>query len=394
MIVDKVKKNDLCLGCGLCSSILGKEKCRMILENSGFYKPEVVGMVTKSENTVIKHICPAIRVEGPSHKGEWGNIEKICVSWSTDGAVRRMAASGGVVSSLAIYLLEKGKVDAVLQVGVNEDSYLYNSLKISRTKDDVKRNAQSRYAPALVFHNLKGIFDSCSDVFAFIGKPCDIAGLKNFVAEFPEYKSRIKLYISIFCAGMPSYNATKKLWMQSGHADEPVSLKYRGDGWPGYFKAKWNDGSEYQLSYNDSWGKVLGKNLCFRCKICPDGIGMLADIAVGDAWETKNGYPDFTEAEGKSFCMLRTRQGVELFDDAVNQGYLENRSLDISKIREMQSYQYERRKMTGWRIIPVQLLSGFLLKFKGLNIFSQAKTANLKRGVKNCFGTFCRIIKK
>ncbi len=61
-----------------------------------------------------------------------------------------------------------------------------------------------------------------------------------------------------------------------------VSLKYRGDGWPDYFHAVWQDGSEFKLTNNKSCGKVLGRQVGFRCKICPDGVGMLADIAVGD----------------------------------------------------------------------------------------------------------------
>lgn len=110
---------------------------------------------------------------------------------------------------------------------------------------------------------------------------------------------------------MPSYNASIKAWKLSGKEQEPVSLKYRGDGWPGYFTVKWADNTDFKLDYNESWGKVLGRELGFRCKICPDGIGMLADIAVGDSWNTKNGYPDFTEGAGKSFVMVRTALGSE-----------------------------------------------------------------------------------
>lgn len=57
------------------------------------------------------------------------------------------------------------------------------------------------------------------------------------------------------------------------------------------------------MTYNDSWGKILGRELGFRCKICPDGIGMLADISSGDSWNTKDGYPDFTEGDGKTFVL-------------------------------------------------------------------------------------------
>ena len=280
-VLDKILKYDLCLGCGLCSSIIGNAKCSLLLSDNGFYRP--VGDLGIEEDNIIRKICPGICVVNKKCNDIWGNLEYVVESWATDEEIRYKAASGGVVTSIAIYLLEHKIVDAILQVGVRSDSYLYNELKVSRTKVDIINNAQSRYAPAPIFDNIKQILDASTDIYGFIGKPCDIAGLKNFMAVFPEYKHRIKIYISIFCAGMPSYNATIKAWRLSGKEQEPVTLKYRGDGWPGFFTVRWADNTKFKLSYNESWGKILGRQLGFRCKICPDGIGMLADIAVTDA---------------------------------------------------------------------------------------------------------------
>lgn len=365
----------------------------MELGKDGFYIPIIQSDISKKESKLIRQLCPGIHIEGNKQSGVWGSMESIEESWSADTTIRHKAASGGVVTSIALYLLESHTVDAVLQVGVEDGDYLHNKLKISRTREDIISNAQSRYAPALVFNNIIEILNSSYDKYAFIGKPCDIAAMKNLLMEFPKYKDRIKSFISIFCAGMPSYNASIMTWQMSGRTDEPVSLKYRGDGWPGNFCAKWNDGTDFQLSYNDSWGKVLGRQLGFRCKICPDGIGMLADVAVGDSWTTKNGYPDFTESEGRCFVMVRSSNGKDIMERAEKNGYVVRKSLDINKIAEMQSYQYNRRKLEGWRLVPVQLFSGFMLKFKGLHIFRQALSAKFTTGIKNMLGTAKRMIK-
>lgn len=392
-IINKIIKRHFCIGCGMCASVLGADKCKMELGGGGFYIPAVLSDISKNESQLIRRLCPGIHVEGNKQSGVWGSMKSIEESWSTDSVIRRKAASGGVVTSLALYLLESKTVDAILQVGVEEGSYLYNKLKISRSREDIISNAQSRYAPALVFNDIIEILDSTNEKFAFIGKPCDIAAMKNLLLEYKKYDDRIKALISIFCAGMPSYNASIMTWQMSGRTDEPIFLKYRGDGWPGNFCAKWKDGTEFQLSYNESWGKVLGRNIGFRCKICPDGIGMLADIAVGDSWNTKNGYPDFTESDGKCFVMVRTETGSNIMELAGKRGYIVRNSLSIDKIAEMQSYQYSRRKLEGWRLVPVQLFSGFMLKFKGLHIIKQALTANVLVGIKNMVGTAKRIIK-
>ena len=392
-IIDKIKKRHFCFGCGLCASVLGADKCKMELSEDGFYLPVVLSDLSKKDSKNISRLCPGIHVEGNKQSGVWGAMQSIEESWSSDSTIRHKAASGGVVSSLALYLLESHSVDAVLQVGVEDGSYLYNKLKISRTREDVVSNAQSRYAPALVFDDIVNILDSSDEKYAFVGKPCDIAAMKNLLNEFPKYNDRVKAFISIFCAGMPSYNASVMTWQMSGRTDEPVSLKYRGDGWPGNFCAVWKDGTDFKLSYNDSWGKILGRHIGFRCKICPDGIGMLADVAVGDSWTTKNGYPDFTESDGRCFVMVRTSNGCKIMDDAEKNGYIVRNALDINKIVEMQSYQYNRRKLVGWRLVPVQLFSGFMLKFKGLHIFKQAMSAKFTSGIKNMLGTAKRMIK-
>ena len=234
-MIKKIKKYDLCIGCGLCEAVIGKEVCTMELNNKGFYEPIVNEELNKKDSKLLKYVCPGIHVETTPNKGAWGSMKSICEAWATDKAIRHKAASGVVVTSLAIFLLEHHAVDAILQVGVKAGSYLHNELKVSRTKDDILANAQSRYAPALVFSNIKRLLESSSDTYAFIGKPCDIAGIKNYLSLFPQYKDRIKFFISIFCAGMPSYNATERTWKQSGHTDEPIFLKYRGEGWPGNF---------------------------------------------------------------------------------------------------------------------------------------------------------------
>jgi len=392
-MIDKILKYELCLGCGLCQSVLSEEKCTMQLMTNGFYAPILSSPETKSEHDLIKSICPAIQIQAKRNKGIWGGMKEIAEAWSSDKSIRYKAASGGVVTSLAVCLWEQKLVDAVLQVGNTNGSYLYNELQVSRTKEDVIKNAQSRYAPALVFHRIRQIFDRSNESFAFVGKPCDIAAMQNFVRIYPQYASRVKYYISIFCAGMPSYNATIKTWQQSGRTDEPVSLKYRGEGWPGNFRAVFSDDAKYEISYNDSWGKVLGHDLAFRCKICPDGIGMLADIAVGDSWNTKNGYPDFTESDGKCFCIIRTEKGKKLFHDAVDKSYIECNEFELGKIKDQQRYQYDRRKLIGWRLLPVQIVTCGMLHFRGLGIFQLALSANFIDGLRNSKGTLARLLK-
>ena len=138
-------------------------------------------------------------------------------------------------------MLETKKVDAVLHVGVEEGTYLYNRLYASTTKEDILSRNASRYAPAAIFNNIIELLEA-EKTYAFIGKPCDIAAMQNFTKIHPEYKQKIAYYLAIFCAGMPSYHATRKALSTFHRDEEPLSLRYRGDGWPGYFKATYTNG--------------------------------------------------------------------------------------------------------------------------------------------------------
>ncbi len=391
--IDKILKHNMCLGCGLCESVLSKEKCEMKINTKGFYEPVFKTILSKEDQKTIEQVCPGINVSGKV-KSVWGSVLNVSEAWSADKVIRHRASSGGIISTLAIYLLEKKMVDGILHVGKMQESHLYNELSVSKTRQEVLNNCASRYAPAAVFNRIKIILDSNKDTYAFIGKPCDIAGINNFIQRYPEYKHRIYYRIALFCAGMPSYKGTEAIIDMANTNAKATNINYRGNGWPGQFKVAFNDGSDFKLSYNDSWGNVLCKHLGMRCKICPDGIGLLADVAVGDSWSTKDGYPDFTEEDGRSFVLCRTTEGLDLFNKALQDKFIVNKQYSLKDIEQVQRYQHERRKVVAYRILPVQLSSAFLLHFKGLSILRNIFKANLKSGISNFIGTSKRVFTK
>ena len=388
---DNIIRQGLCVGCGLCSSVK-EHRFTMSINHEGFYEPDSSERI--SEDETVRSVCPGIRIHGHNEKDVWGSMIEVAESWSADKQIRYHSSSGGVVTTLAIWMIETHQADAVLHVGVKEGDYLLNELHVSRSKDDIIRNAQSRYAPALTLYRVKQILDGSNETFVFIGKPCDIAGIRNLTERFPEYKERFKLLISIFCAGIPSYEATKEVCRHLGREDDPVKIKYRGDGWPGSFKAEWADGRTREMSYNDSWGKILGRKIAFRCKVCPDGIGLLADLSVGDSWNTINGYPDFTDSEGRSFVMIRTERGQEIFNQASEEEVVVSKQLDKKLLAAMQPFQYRRRIMVGWRLIPLKLKNYGLIDFTGLGLVRMVKSSPKSQGFREMLGTMKRIIKR
>lgn len=386
----RVINNELCIGCGFCES-LGKDfGYSMKLKKNGFYYPVIPKQRNKAIEKKISNICPSINIIGDFSNSEWGALKSVGYSYSTNSEIREKGSSGGIISAICIYLLNKNIVDAVLQVGTDNTHFLYNKMKVSKNAKDILSNSSSRYSPTLIFNEFVQILDSSNEKFAFVGKPCDILALKNFINIHPVYKERIKYFISIVCAGIPSYNATLDILKLSGKDEQPISIKYRGDGWPGVFKAKYKDNSEFIMSYKESWMNYLGRQTHFRCKICPDGVGSLADFSVGDGWESKNGYPDFNEKPGRSFVFTRTTLASDIIEKMICEGLIFFESIKLDELSIIQPYQYRRTLTAGYRIIPMQVLTFGLLKLKNMKLLKKMSKFSLLRGCKDSIGTITR----
>lgn len=384
-------KRSFCLGCGLCEAIGKQDNVTMRLETNGFYEPRVIGHVSSQTLKQLGKTCPGINIECIDNRYTFcGNLISAYEGWSNEPSIRKQGSSGGVITALALYLLRTKQITAVLHVGPCKDNILHNELRVSRTETDIISCASSRYAPALIFNRLPYYLSQERETYLFIGKPCDIMALKKYLKIHPEYCNRVKICISLMCAGIPSYNATLKLIEDAKNASKPLDIKYRGDGWPGNFKVKFENGEVYTRSYNDSWGRVLGRNIHFRCKICPDGIGQWADIVVGDAWQTSDGYPDFNERDGKSFILARTSSGNMLLNEAYKKGAITLNTADINSLKTIQPYQYLRLRSVFYRLLPALLVSGCRLKIKGLYI----PTFSFLEGCKISLGTIYRYYKR
>ena len=160
----------------------------------------------------------------------------------------------------------------------------------------------------------------------------------------------IPLTMSFFCAGMPSVDAQKKLLSRLESSEALCSdLRYRGDGWPGFATATNKDGEKHQITYDESWGKILGRDVRKACRFCIDGIGVFADIACGDAWYLKDGKPDFSEADGRNVVFARSDAGVQLLEGATEKRYihLDNNNEAIKNLALIQKFQMERKATMG-----------------------------------------------
>lgn len=232
----------------------------------------------------------------------------------------------------------------MIQTGAARESPLRNTTYITRTPREVCDCAGSRYAPSSPLREIIQVLQSEAGKVALVGKPCDVAGLRQFLRLRPEFVAKVSCMLSFACAGVPSYRATDELVRSMGLEPEDVQdFWYRGRGWPGRATATAKTGRPVSLSYNEAWNNFLGQRISFRCAICPDGMGNFADIVCADPWRTKNGSPVFDEQPGESLILVRTERGRRFLRQACNEGKLVTKAFDLRTLRHVQPYQYGKR---------------------------------------------------
>jgi len=310
--INKVVKKELCTGCGTCTGICPYGAIRMVKdEKRGIYFPKIDEKKCRHCGLCLK-ACPGASVnfkqlnlsifgKEPENK-LIGNYLQCYTGYSTNERLRHDCSSGGIVTQLLIYLLEKNIIDGALVTKMKKDNPLEPEPFIAKTKKEIISGRGSKYCPVPVNVGLKGILSSKkNEKIAVVGLPCHIQGIRKAEEVLPELKKRIILHIGLFCNHTPNFSATKVLLEKFKIRPEKIlKLDYRGEGWPGKMKIRTKN-KDFLIS--DYWS-IIGspKFTAKRCKLCTDATAELADISCGDAW-----LPEFLkDRTGTSIIIIRS----------------------------------------------------------------------------------------
>lgn len=365
--IDDVVDAHLCTGCGVCA-YLRPDALRMTDVAGVGRRPLPIVRVSGGVRGDAVTACPGRRLEhrpgaldGAPMGGEWGPVLAIFECWATDPVVRHRGSSGGVVSALGAHAVTSGAAVGVLQVQAAADSPLHNETVLNRTYEDIVSAAGSRYSPASPCERLD-LVENADGSCVVIGKPCDIAAVRTAGELRPALAERVSLTIGIFCAGTPSTAGTEHVLRGLGADPDQVSrLDYRGEGWPGRFRATTRDGQTVSASYAESWG-ALTKHRQWRCLVCPDHTGEFADLGIGDPWYRE---PDGTEP-GRSLVVVRTERGRAALAAALADGAVEGHELDLYRLPQSQPSLEATRGAVWGRLLTMRLLGLPTPVFRGL----------------------------
>ncbi|WP_396266547.1 Coenzyme F420 hydrogenase/dehydrogenase, beta subunit C-terminal domain [Gordonia sp. p3-SID1431] len=345
----------------------GDRYLRPIVASNSTSRPREPASVTDDERTqLFSRICPGVFLrapDGPNAKGIFGRYEAAFSAYATDAETRKTGSSGGVLTALQQYLVaEQGK--RVIAAGPDSQEPTKSAGVVIASASELRRSVGSRYAPVSSLDN-REVFSKDT---VFVGKPCEASPL----AQICKHMNRqAPITLSFFCAGTPSQEATNDVLQSLGcRADAVTSLRYRGDGWPGRFTAT-TDTQQLSMSYEESWGQFLGRDVQWRCKLCVDGTGADADVSVGDFWSVdERGYPVFRDADGLSVAVARTPRGLTLLKDATEAGYIRIEEIDLERVVAVQPLQRDRKRTLIARLAGRRLARRAVPRYRGYGLWT------------------------
>lgn len=381
-----------CTGCGACSIV--SPRISVDTNDRGFNRPTLKLNMNQGRDAdleqadLFKRVCPGVSQTANTQSSRnshsiLGDYIAAWDGWASDDEVRWAGASGGVLTALSMWLLTTGRVTTVVGAAASVSDPVLTETVVVDSAPDCGTCSGSRYAPVSnMATNAK--LDRGS---AVVGKPCEASALRRYMDTTNTKPLDRPISLSFFCAGTPSQSATNSLVASLGLSPGDVrSLRYRGNGCPGKFDIQSED-AHRSLSYEESWGAHLGRDVQPRCKICVDATGEDADITVGDHWDAgPDDVPIFDESPGRSVVIARTVRGERLLREATDAGVIELIPVDLDDVVRVQRHQRDRRVTLFGRLIGQKLAGQKTSTYRGYGLwkhFVRHPLSNLRALVSN-----------
>ena len=387
----------LCLGCGACASICPADKIELVDIVSQGIRPLVADEDCNGCSDCLS-VCPAFENDHrpllsrpgliAQIKPAYGPAIEIWEGHAADPEIRMMGSSGGLLTALGLYCIEREGMGGVLHVGADPQHPLRNSTRMSRTRDELLAATGSRYAPASACDGLRSLDEEAAPS-VFVGRPSEVTALRKAMTLRPALRERIGVALSFFCAGSPSTQGTHELLRNQGIApDDVAELRYRGIGWPGGFgvRRRSQPGFTPLLTYAKSWD-FLQRFRPLSVNLTPDGSGEDADISCGDPWYR----PIARDEPGSSLILVRTERGRDILRRAREAGYVELEPSGVPQALKSQPNLIHKRGAVFGRVMALRLFGLPAPHLRGFSLFRNWLRLPILDKLQSTLGTVRRI---
>ncbi len=298
-----------------------------------------------------------------------GSISTCYLGYSYDTHVRERAASGGIVSSVIMYLLRTKQIDGALMCRTKcIDDKISFEVKIVTDPAEVLDYASSVYfnIPLIKYSNL---IEEFGGKIAVVGLPCHIHALKKRMLSNETLANKVHICIGLFCGHNSKKELLDEVLKKKGISENNVQqIVFRRGHWRGEMAVSLKDGNVRSFPFQHF---SIYQNLHFdslkRCMHCVDHTAEFADISCGDVWMRYLKKDSIKH----SIIITRTAKADRILRDMRNEGDIYLVKTDSSTV-----FRSQKRSLIYHKAIDARSKVG---KFFGFNIACPPRYANTAR---------------
>jgi len=342
-------KSNLCNRCGSCVGLSGGA---IVFEDKiGKYSPVQKKPIDDQMGDVLLHACSGrgfnfpyyssnIFGSTPGYHKYIGSFQKIYIGYCTDEAIRRNAASGGIISAVLIWLLENKRIDGAVVLGMSRKEPWMNEPFIAKTKEEILAASQSKYTISSVNEILPKIMNFQGNL-AYVGLPGQVQSIRKLQEINHVSVKKIKYIFGPFYGNTLHFSSVASFLRSYRVTDyrAVTRLYFRYGEWPGNMRAELRDGRVVQLpKFHANY--LIPFHILKNSLLCTDLTNEFTDISSGDAWA-----PVYEE-RGKGFSMIITRsvQGQKIISNMAQEGLISLQEISMDTAIEMHSHGYDLKK--------------------------------------------------
>ena len=349
-----IVKSGLCIGCGSCGAVtwdkrglLKADPARSSYDvpSHDFSRRCPFSPLAADEDRIAAERFPV----APESDPLIGRFEAAYVGHAIEDPFRHDGSSGGLTSWVAAELLKKRMVDGVAHVVPADprSTGRYFDYRISRSLDDLKGGAKSRYYPVELSRVL-GEVRKLPGRYAIVGVPCFIKAINLLRRTDAVIAERVTHTLGLFCGHQKSAAMIESFaWQLGAELRRVRALDYRikDEGRPAnWYRAHLDldDGAALERDWwhlaDGDWGAGFFQNPA--CDWCDDVVAETADISFGDAWVE----PYSSDGRGTNVVVVRTRELRDMIEGARSGGRLQLEPVDAEFIVRTQAAGLRHRR--------------------------------------------------
>lgn len=299
-----------CTGCVACTQVCPVNCIEMIYNDEGFLYPNV------SDKCIL---CGACRDVCPVNNPVKSNsIKDVYTGYSKDEKILLSSTSGGIFTELSHYVINRGGY--IFGVEFTEN-FLSVKHTFTNNLDYIANYRGSKYIQSETnnaFEKAKRLLDKGVMVL-FSGTPCQIAGLRNFLAK--EYENLLTM--DFICHGVASKSVWNDFLLITSKGNKINKVNFRskingynnGKGWS--IEITLDNGINYLNTYNNSplgfafAHSYINRTSCFTCPYAK--LQRVSDITLSDYIGSDN--REYENKNGCSAIFINTQKGLNILGD-------------------------------------------------------------------------------